>query len=175
MTGLKAIATMLLAGCMAAADPGAQATTLTVYEFYNAASNHYFRTAEPAEATAIDQGAAGPGWVRTGDNFLAYASGCAPPGAIYVCRFYGSISPGPNSYFYTAAIPEWVLAECRLNSASAAIDARDTAAGASAMNAAGSNPLKPTGFTFRARATAMTSRPRRSKTAKRAGSAKFPC
>ena len=44
--------------------------------------------------------------MRTGDDFLAYASGSAPPGAINVCRFYGSISPGPNSHFYTAAIAE---------------------------------------------------------------------
>ena len=70
-------------------------------------------------------------------------------------------------------MPEWVLAVCRLNSASAAIDARDADAGASGMNAAGSKPLKPTGVTLRARATAITSRPSRSKTAKRAGSAKF--
>ena len=70
----------------------------TVVEFYNAALDNYFITANSAEAAAIDGGAAGPGWTRTGIDFGA--GGPAP-----VCRFYGSISPGPNSHFYTA-LPE---------------------------------------------------------------------
>jgi len=37
---------------------------------------------------------AGPGWSITGDFFHS-------GGASLVCRFYGSLSPGPNSHFYT--------------------------------------------------------------------------
>jgi hypothetical protein len=71
---------------------------LTVVEFYNTSLNHYFITADPAEASGIDQGAAGPGWMRTGLTFNAYPLGDAPS----VCRFYGTPGQGPNSHFYTA-------------------------------------------------------------------------
>src|SRR6185295_1025622 len=65
-----------------------------VVEFYNTVLDHYFVTADAAEATAIDNGSAGPGWQRTGQTFK-------PSGSTAVCRFYGSQSPGPNSHFNT--------------------------------------------------------------------------
>ena len=43
----------------------------------------------------MDNGDAGPGWIRTGNSFNS-------GGNTSVCRFYGSQSPGPNSHFYTA-------------------------------------------------------------------------
>jgi len=78
-----------------------------VVEFHNAALDHYFVTANPAEAAAIDAGMAGPGWSRTG---LAFRSG----GWNRVCRFYGNAARnpatgaiyGPNSHFYTATDDE---------------------------------------------------------------------
>jgi len=70
-----------------------------VIEFYNTPLDNYFITADANEASAIDSGSAGPGWSRTGDTFN---SGGSTP----VCRFYGSISPGPNSHFYTALASE---------------------------------------------------------------------
>ena len=86
----------------------------TVVEFYNTILNHYFITADPAEQAAVDAGAAGPGWTRTGQGFRVYTNALGVPlSAIPVCRFYGStvINPatgqrrGPNSHFYTA-VPE---------------------------------------------------------------------
>ena len=74
----------------------------SVVEFYNNLLDNYFITAEPVEQAAVDNGAAGPGWSRTGDYFNA-------GGATKVCRFYGSLSPGPNSHFYTIN-----PAECQL-------------------------------------------------------------
>jgi hypothetical protein len=65
-----------------------------VVEFYNTTLDNYFITADRTEAAAVDGGAAGPGWGRTGNLFT---SGGSTP----VCRFYGSITPGPNSHFYT--------------------------------------------------------------------------
>jgi serine protease len=65
-----------------------------VIEFYNAGLDTYFITANVAEAASIDNGGSGPGWVRTGQTFNA-------GGAAQVCRFYGSVTPGPNSHFYT--------------------------------------------------------------------------
>ncbi|MEQ1743090.1 MAG: hypothetical protein ABL869_11425, partial [Candidatus Nitrotoga sp.] len=37
--------------------------TLTVVEFYNTTLRHYFITGDPVEASGIDAGAAGAGWV----------------------------------------------------------------------------------------------------------------
>jgi serine protease len=98
-----------------------------VVEYYNSQLDHYFITADPAEQAAVDAGAAGPGWRRTGQGFRAYTPALGvPPGQSPVCRFYGStaIDPatglrrGPNSHFYTAQAaecaavkndPGWVL------------------------------------------------------------------
>lgn len=65
-----------------------------VIEFYNSILDHYFITANAGEAAQIDGGGAGPGWSRTGGSFKS-------GGSVAVCRFYGSVSPGPNSHFYT--------------------------------------------------------------------------
>ena len=70
-----------------------------VIEFYHSTLKHYFLTLDPGEAAGIDAGAAGPGWTRTGGSFNVDSSpvGNSQP----VCRFYGSVSPGPNSHFFT--------------------------------------------------------------------------
>ena len=68
-----------------------------VIEFYNQGTDHYFRTAVPDEARAIDNGVAGPGWRRTGSNFYSIIGGPSDPVGP-VCRFY---SVGENSHFYT--------------------------------------------------------------------------
>ncbi len=84
----------------------AQARTVDSIEFYNTNLKHYFRTIDPAEAAAIDKGAAGAGWVRTAQNFAVWPTASDVPGiAVPVCRFYAS---GPNSHFFTAD-----NAECR--------------------------------------------------------------
>src|SRR5881628_3816472 len=67
------------------------------FEYYNTTLKHFFRTADGAEATAIDGGAAGPGWLRTGINFIAFAAGNGPGND--VCRFY---NPVANTHFFTA-------------------------------------------------------------------------
>ena len=79
----------------------------TVVEFHNANLDHYFMTIVAAEATAIDNGSAGPGWSRTGVTFRAWPNANALPLHVRpVCRFYGSITPGPNSHFYTVDADE---------------------------------------------------------------------
>jgi hypothetical protein len=64
-------------------------------DFPNAPGGHYFYSADRAEQTAVDAGAAGK-FVRTGHDFAA-------GGFVPVCRFYGSLSPGPNSHFFTVS------------------------------------------------------------------------
>lgn len=72
----------------------------TVVEYVNtddfplAPGGHYFYSADVREQVGVDVGQVGA-FRRTGRSFKAggYAS---------VCRFYGSMSPGPNSHFFTA-------------------------------------------------------------------------
>jgi hypothetical protein len=71
----------------------------TVVEYFDPDLDNYFITADPNEAAAIDNGSAGPGWSRTGNTFNS-------GGNTLVCRFYGSLSPGPNSHFYTVDAAE---------------------------------------------------------------------
>ena len=84
-------------GAIARLLPGT--VTVPVVEFYNTNLDNYFITADANEAGTIDRGSAGPGWVRTGNSFMS-------SGRTAVCRFYGSLTPGPNSHFYTLAGPE---------------------------------------------------------------------
>lgn len=83
------------------AGPPVIVRDLIVVEFYNSLLDAYFITSDPLEITAVDRGSAGPGWSRTGGSFKA-------GGDTDVCRFYGSVAPGPNSHFYAADGPECV-------------------------------------------------------------------
>lgn len=77
---------------------GAPLGALTVIEFRNSATNHYFVTASAGEAAAIDAGSAGPGWARTGNTFHVWPDNANVSGTVPVCRFYAA---GPNSHFFT--------------------------------------------------------------------------
>jgi hypothetical protein len=76
----------------------------TVVEYLNTADfpespgGHYFYSSDPAEQAAVDAGAAGK-FFRTTRTFKT--GGSSP-----VCRFYGSIAPGPNSHFFTVNAEE---------------------------------------------------------------------
>lgn len=67
-------------------------------EYYNASLDHYFITAFPDEAAALDAGVP-PGWTRTGYTFHSWKSGTGPGNE--ACRFFGTPGRGPNSHFYT--------------------------------------------------------------------------
>ena len=71
---------------------------LNTLDFPAAPGGHYFYSADPAEQAMVDSGAAGR-FHRTGLVF--YTGGDTP-----VCRFYGSVTPGPNSHFFTADAQE---------------------------------------------------------------------
>lgn len=77
-------------------------TSTPVVEFYNAAQDHYFITASPAEIADLDNGIHA-GWQRTGfgfNAFVAQSSGTSP-----VCRFYIPPAYG-DSHFYSASTAE---------------------------------------------------------------------
>ena len=63
-------------------------------DFPNSPGGHFFYSSDPAEEAVVDAGAAGA-FARTGRQFNT--GGTSP-----VCRFYGSVTPGPNSHFFTA-------------------------------------------------------------------------
>jgi len=70
-----------------------------VFEFYNPTLDHYFVTAEPAEAAMLDSGTPVAGWHRTGLEFKLRPAGSAL--GLIGCRFFGTPPLGPNSHFYT--------------------------------------------------------------------------
>ncbi len=95
---LANVAVLSIVGVASANVPPA----VDVIEFYNAPLNHYFLTAVPEEAAAIEQGVVGPHWLRTGLFFRSFAAATATASAIEVCRFFGTPEIGPSAHFYTA-------------------------------------------------------------------------
>jgi fermentation-respiration switch protein FrsA (DUF1100 family) len=82
------------------ANSGGDVDTL---EFHNIILDHYFLAAGADEIAGILAGAAGPGWELTGQSFKAWLTMPDPSfAAVPVCRFYGGLSGGPNSHFFTA-------------------------------------------------------------------------
>ena len=82
-------------------------------EFYHDGLNHYFITADPGEAAALDDGSNIQGWRRTGFEFYTWPLG--GPGN-EACRFFGTPGIGPSSHFYsidngecefTKTLPAW--------------------------------------------------------------------
>lgn len=90
--GIGAVATATI-------SDGAAVATATVVEYLDTADfptspgGHFFYSSDPAEQAAVDGGAAGK-FFRTTRTFKT--GGSSP-----VCRFYGSVAPGPNSHFFT--------------------------------------------------------------------------
>ena len=93
----------LVAACVFVVAP-AHAGLGTAIEFYNPALRHYFITAYPEEAAALDAGTNVKGWTRTGGQFTVFTE--PAPGLSAVCRFFGTPGNGPNSHFYTADAAE---------------------------------------------------------------------
>ncbi len=84
----------LFCGATLAATP-----TATVWEFFNAKSGHYFMTADPREAAAIDF--PGSAWTRTGGVFMAWKSAGDAPALQPVCRFNGQFLNGNNTHLFS--------------------------------------------------------------------------
>jgi Abnormal spindle-like microcephaly-assoc'd, ASPM-SPD-2-Hydin/Repeat of unknown function (DUF5648) len=78
---------------------GTTPAVVTVVEYYDAGFDHYFITGVASDIAALDGGAFGGVWVRTGYTFNAYAA----PGAntVPVCRFFSTAFAPKSSHFYT--------------------------------------------------------------------------
>ena len=72
-----------------------------VVEYNNAAADHWFLTSVNSEIAALDAGQIA-GWVRTGNNFNAFADAVA--GSSAVCRLY--LPSDGNSHFFSASPAE---------------------------------------------------------------------
>lgn len=73
-------------------------------EYYNAALDHYFISANPIEVQVVDSGVF-KGWERTGQMFYVHGSRIAAPSDhVPVCRFY--IPPDSDSHFFSASPAE---------------------------------------------------------------------
>ncbi len=63
-------------------------------DFPKSPGGQFFYTKDPQEQATVDKGGAGK-FLRTGRAFRI-------GGYVPVCRFYGSMNPGPNSHFFSA-------------------------------------------------------------------------
>jgi Repeat of unknown function (DUF5648) len=87
-----------------------------VVEYFNEVARNYFNTIYQSEIDVLDAGTF-PDWTREVGSFIAWPTqAAAPPGAVPVCRFFGSKF---TSHFYSAdpaecdavlaSFPDWQL------------------------------------------------------------------
>ena len=89
----------------AAMPPCAAAqSTATAVEYYHAGFDHYFVTAFPGEIAALDGGAYGGVWARTGLAFPVWTT--AQPSTAEACRFFSATFAPKSSHFYTPGAAE---------------------------------------------------------------------
>ncbi len=81
------------------AQPAGGGPTVQAVEYYYAAWNFYFETAFPAEIAALDGGAFGGVWQRTGQTFNVWPQ--SNPAAAPTCRFFSTAFTPKSSHFYT--------------------------------------------------------------------------
>jgi hypothetical protein len=77
----------------------ATAQTQLAVEYYYADWNFYFVTSDPGEIAALDGGAFGGLWKRTGQTFTVWTG--PTNGALPTCRFFSVIFAPRSSHFYT--------------------------------------------------------------------------
>jgi hypothetical protein len=80
--------------------------TQQAVEYYYADWNFYFVTSDAAEIAALDGGAFGGLWRRTGQTFTVWTS--PTNGALPTCRFFSVIFAPRSSHFYTDRANECV-------------------------------------------------------------------
>jgi uncharacterized membrane protein len=83
------------------------AQTQIAVEYYYAAWDDYFVTSLPDEIAALDGGAFGGVWKRTGEQFNVYPLASAPAPSSTVYRFFSTIFAPKSTHFYTANPTEY--------------------------------------------------------------------
>ena len=87
--------------------PATLPQTMVAVEYYHDGWNMYFVTALPDEIAALDGGAFGGAWTRTGQQFNVYALEGAPASSSTVWRFFGTMFAPKSSHVYTANDAEY--------------------------------------------------------------------
>jgi hypothetical protein len=93
-----------LAAYLASVAPGSPPpppTGTTAVEYYYSDWNFYFETSFPAEIAALDGGAFGGAWKRTGQTFNVWTQASDNPAAVPTCRFFSTAFAPKSSHFYT--------------------------------------------------------------------------
>jgi hypothetical protein len=95
-----ALATLALAVAMTGVHDARAQATGTAIEYHHAGFDHYFTTADPREIAALDGGAFGGAWVRTG---LAFDVWMQPgPGLAPTCRYFSAAFAPRSTHFYSS-------------------------------------------------------------------------
>jgi hypothetical protein len=84
-----------------------QPKTVVAVEYYYAGWNMYFVTALPNEIAALDGGAFGGVWLRTGQQFNVYAFDGAPAFSATVSRFISTMFSPKSSHAHTTNEDEY--------------------------------------------------------------------
>jgi len=92
---------------LAGSTPPMQPKTVVAVEYYYAGWNMYFVTALSNEIAALDGGAFGGVWLRTGQQFNVYALDGAPAFSATVSRFISTMFSPKSSHAYTANEDEY--------------------------------------------------------------------
>jgi hypothetical protein len=87
--------------------PPPPAPTAQAVEYYFADWNFYFVTASVPEIAALDSGAFGGAWQRTGETFNVWPQPTA--GAVGTCRFFSTAFAPKSTHFYTPFVSECAL------------------------------------------------------------------
>lgn len=87
--------------------PTALPQIVVAVEYYHAGWNMYFVTAFPDEIAALDNGAFGGVWTRTGQQFNVYALEGAPASSSTVWRFFSTMFAPKSSHAYAADAAEY--------------------------------------------------------------------
>ena len=87
--------------------PPSTELTLAAVEYYYALWDAYFVTAAADEIAALDGGAFGGVWKRTGEQFKVYPMTDAKASGATVWRFFSTAYAPLSSHFYTANIDEY--------------------------------------------------------------------
>jgi hypothetical protein len=85
--------------------PPPSSATATAVEYYNNDWGFYFVTAFTVEIDALDNGAFGFAWTRTGETFRVWSDATAP-GSTATCRFFSDAFAPRSTHFYTPYLLE---------------------------------------------------------------------
>jgi hypothetical protein len=91
------------------ATGGGSPQTAVAVEYYYDVWNFYFETSFPDEIAALDGGAFGGAWKRTGETFKVWSQ--ATGSASATCRFFSTAFAPRSSHFYTPFPSECALVQ----------------------------------------------------------------